>query len=247
MLEGNVVRISNGISALLALSYVAFVTPLAFAEEAGALKIDDLLAAREFDQLTVPALSPDEEGDLYGPWRIRAHRDLCRRNHAGVDTLYAKGLDLYAVNTSTGETVGAYGENLLFGSDFSRRHAQCRTLELGRLHEWFRELHLHPAPAYEHLADEMIQPGDVVITFNYDDSLERELRRAAKWDVSRGYGFPLGSTKQPSATLVLTLHGSINWLSPAPNLDWREFLDDLLQRCDSWAFVVTSGENGMPS
>jgi hypothetical protein len=30
-------------------------------------------------------------------------------------------------------------------------------------------------------------------------------------------------------------------LSPAPNSDWREFLDDLLQKCDSWAFFVNPG------
>jgi hypothetical protein len=81
------------------------------------------------------------------------------------------------------------------------------------LREWFRELHLHPAGAYANFADEMIQPEDVVITFNYDDSLERELRRKGLWDVSKGYGFALGETDQLSPVLVLKLHGSINWLA----------------------------------
>ena len=81
------------------------------------------------------------------------------------------------------------------------------------LREWFRELRLHGAPAYSDFADNVIQPGDVVITFNYDDSLERELRRAGKWDVSHGYGFMLGNTEQPSPVVVLKLHGSINWLA----------------------------------
>ena len=44
------------------------------------------------------------------------------------------------------------------------------------------------------------------------DSLERELRRANKWDISRGYGFPLGAEEQPSSVLLLKLHGSMNWL-----------------------------------
>lgn len=78
---------------------------------------------------------------------------------------------------------------------------------------WFREIHFRPATGYAEFADEVIQPGDVVISFNYDDSLERELRRTSKWDVSQGYGFPLGKTEQPSPVLVLKLHGSINWLA----------------------------------
>lgn len=80
------------------------------------------------------------------------------------------------------------------------------------LREWFREVHLHPALSYAKFADQIVQRGDVVITFNYDDSLERELRRAGKWDVSRGYGFPLGNTEEATEVLVLKLHGSVNWL-----------------------------------
>jgi hypothetical protein len=81
------------------------------------------------------------------------------------------------------------------------------------LREWFRELHLHPAPAYAEFADHVIQPGDVVISFNYDDSLERELRRPGKWDLSQGYGFALGKAEQSSPILILKLHGSMNWLA----------------------------------
>jgi len=81
------------------------------------------------------------------------------------------------------------------------------------LREWFRELHLKPAAAYAYFAGEVVHPGDVIITFNYDDSLERELRRTGKWDLSQGYGFSLGKTEQSSPILVLKLHGSINWLA----------------------------------
>src|ERR1019366_3856265 len=34
-----------------------------------------------------------------------------------------------------------------------------------------------PAPDYQQFAEAIAQPGDVIITFNYDDSLERELKR----------------------------------------------------------------------
>ena len=77
---------------------------------------------------------------------------------------------------------------------------------------WFREIHTKPAPTYAEFADKIAQPGDVVITFNYDDSLERELKRTGKWDISRGYGFQLGAVEHSSDVLVLKLHGSINWL-----------------------------------
>ena len=80
------------------------------------------------------------------------------------------------------------------------------------LRDWFREIHTEPARAYAEFAANLVQPGDVVITFNYDDSLERELKRTGKWDVSRGYGFSLAAGQHSSDILMLKLHGSINWL-----------------------------------
>ena len=86
----------------------------------------------------------------------------------------------------------------------------------GKLREavpvWFTEIHTNFAPAYQQFAERIVQPGDVIITFNYDDSLERELKRVGKWDVSQGYGFQIGTLIQPSPVLVLKLHGSMNWL-----------------------------------
>jgi hypothetical protein len=77
---------------------------------------------------------------------------------------------------------------------------------------WFMEIHAKPAPAYQCFAEKIVQQGDVVITFNYDDSLERELKRAGKWDISQGYGFQIGQSLERSPVLVLKLHGSMNWL-----------------------------------
>jgi hypothetical protein len=92
------------------------------------------------------------------------------------------------------------------------RLGNCRGRLTSCLREWFREIHTKPALAYAEFAAKIIQPGDVVITFNYDDSLERELRRADVWDISCGYGFPLGVEEIASKTLVLKVHGSVNWL-----------------------------------
>jgi hypothetical protein len=76
---------------------------------------------------------------------------------------------------------------------------------------WFSEIHHNPASAYSKFA-ERVQPGDVVITFNYDDSLERELKRLGKWDIWQGYGFRVGNSGRATQVPVLKLHGSINWL-----------------------------------
>ena len=80
------------------------------------------------------------------------------------------------------------------------------------LREWFRAIHDTPAPLYAAFADEIIKPGDTVITFNYDDSLDRELKRVGVWDLSRGYGFRLGNADTRSDVPLLKLHGSTNWI-----------------------------------
>jgi hypothetical protein len=92
------------------------------------------------------------------------------------------------------------------------RVGNCLGFLNASIREWFRDIHTKPAPTYAEFAAKVVQPGDMVITFNYDDSLERELRRVSKWDISRGYGFPLGNEELPSDVLVLKLHGSMNWL-----------------------------------
>jgi hypothetical protein len=89
-------------------------------------------------------------------------------------------------------------------------HAHAHVGEM--LREWFRVIHNSPAPLYAAFADEIVKPGDTVVTFNYDDSLDRELRRVGLWDLSHGYGFPLGTADTRSAVLLLKLHGSMNWM-----------------------------------
>lgn len=79
--------------------------------------------------------------------------------------------------------------------------------------EFFNDVRRTPAPLYERLARERIQEGDVIVTFNYDVALERELKRVGLWDIGNGYGFCLGIDGLPqSRVTVLKLHGSANWL-----------------------------------
>jgi len=75
-------------------------------------------------------------------------------------------------------------------------HQRSKLAEV--LPQWFVEIHGNPAPAYQQFAGNIVQPGDVIITFNYDDSLERELKRVGKWDVSQGYGFQIGNVQKAS-------------------------------------------------
>jgi hypothetical protein len=68
---------------------------------------------------------------------------------------------------------------------------------------------------------EKVKPGDVVITFNYDATLERILLEQGKWNPFDGYGFGMiqllpgngaqCSPSRPSAVPILHLHGSFGW------------------------------------
>jgi hypothetical protein len=91
------------------------------------------------------------------------------------------------------------------------------------LREWFRQIHTGTAGAYAEFAAKLVQAGDVIITFNYDDSIERELKRTGKWDASDGYGFPFAEPGS-SNVLILKLHGSMNWLWPVPFLGQRPLI-----------------------
>ncbi len=69
------------------------------------------------------------------------------------------------------------------------------------------------SPTYRDFAREIVAPGDSIITFNYDVSLDRELHLAEKFEVGDGYGFPIENLPTGSATTILKLHGSTSWLA----------------------------------
>lgn len=80
------------------------------------------------------------------------------------------------------------------------------------IREFFNALREKPAALYARLARERIQPGDVVITFNYEAACERQLKEGGLWEIGDGYGFALGLESIPlSKVKVLKLHGSTNW------------------------------------
>src|ERR1039458_246708 len=82
--------------------------------------------------------------------------------------------------------------------------------------EWFAEIQHGVAltsSAYRDFARNIVAKGDCIVTFNYDVSLERELRLAGRFEVGDGYGFPIEGLPGRSETKVLKLHGSTNWLA----------------------------------
>jgi hypothetical protein len=121
------------------------------------------------------------------------------------------------------ERFGANIENLFNGvqmeidarqpgySDFANVYRPCLT---EAMRQWFADIHRQqPALAYERFATEVVEPGDRVITFNYDVSLDSKLRQSGKWDVGDGYGFRVQGLPTGSTVKILKLHGSINWLA----------------------------------
>lgn len=82
------------------------------------------------------------------------------------------------------------------------------------MRQWFTQIHQrNQAHAYERFATAIVQPGDCVITFNYDVSLDAKLRQAGKWAIGNGYGFIVDGIAGNSPIKLLKLHGSINWLA----------------------------------
>lgn len=64
-----------------------------------------------------------------------------------------------------------------------------------------------------------MQPGDGIITLNYDDLAELALRAEGRWGLRNGYGLDLAtyypelaSQLDPTQNEVLKLHGSVGWL-----------------------------------
>jgi len=82
--------------------------------------------------------------------------------------------------------------------------------------EWFSEIQQSAALAssvYRDFARNFVVPGDCILTFNYDVSLDRELRQAGKFEAGDGYGFPIQGLPGESPTKILKLHGSTSWLA----------------------------------
>ncbi len=66
----------------------------------------------------------------------------------------------------------------------------------------------------------LINPGDVILTFNWDILHEIVLWRSGLWGYKDGYGFLCGEQglrDDPTKVLMLKLHGSVSWVQEDPS------------------------------
>lgn len=108
------------------------------------------------------------------------------------------------------------------------KHRWYRNILLFALERYFDYLHNRDkgewtAGAWQQLEafGDKLRTNDLVVTFNYDSTLERVLLQRGKWSPKNGYGFELvfqategDDTKvefTDSAVTVLHLHGSVGW------------------------------------
>lgn len=135
----------------------------------------------------------------------------------GFGRIYPHELRQYFDSLEDFEQVISDLEDPPQGSRISQEPQQKRTWLLTGIRDtlpvYFDSIRRRPAPLYQLFAEKACSGGDVVITFNYDVSVESGLRKAGKWHIGDGYGFLLGESVTPSSPVkVLKLHGSTNWL-----------------------------------
>ncbi len=82
------------------------------------------------------------------------------------------------------------------------------------IREWFGEIQRRPSEPYRTFARRVVTQGDFIVTFNYDVSLDSELRSSGNWHLGDGYGFPVEGFPEGSPVVLFKLHGSTNWLAP---------------------------------
>lgn len=113
-----------------------------------------------------------------------------------------------------------------------------------RIRQYFDSIRTQSADLYSRFAREIVAPGDSVITFNYDVSLDRELQKSGNWTALDGYGFSLdGSDEIRSECSLLKLHGSTNWIAQLFNgLRGTTFAIDLDQPSLGYRPVIPTPE-----
>jgi hypothetical protein len=151
---------------------------------------------------------PTHDPDSY-PARYPAAARFLEENFAPIE-------DVEDLVTAIHKSIDQYGN----GTREQRTRRALIANEYGvfknAVREWFAEIQRSVAlnsSAYRDFARNIVAEGDCIVTFNYDVSLERELRLAGRFEVGDGYGFPIQGLPGKSDTKVLKLHGSTNWLA----------------------------------
>jgi hypothetical protein len=116
--------------------------------------------------------------------------------------------------------LSAFGSTLieLAHSDWKRDREELRAMISDAFMSYQYDLHYDSEASHDlrktmHAWANFLQPGDVIVTFNWDILHERALWDAGKWHYADGYGFeckdsPVGAK---SGIKILKVHGSVNW------------------------------------
>jgi hypothetical protein len=113
-------------------------------------------------------------------------------------------------------------------NDLTAKYYEARRILLWALEQFLEYKHQNDRWAseasewnYLHTFGCKLQPGDVLVTFNYDSTMERVLYKQGKWFPSDGYGFKVVFQRSrhaedrvefpTSAIRILHLHGAIGW------------------------------------
>jgi hypothetical protein len=124
----------------------------------------------------------------------------------------ANAEDIEALLNWMQEAISHPGDCSLSARELAARVAHYnRPILIEGMRQWFSEIMLGPSISYKTFSHDVVQSGDTVISFNYDVSLDRELRKSGRWYLGDGYGFEVEGFKTGSPTRLLKLHGSINW------------------------------------
>ena len=130
-----------------------------------------------------------------------------------------------AALTDRSDTGNTNREHCIAYLEETKNVRQHRHLMLRVLQEFFMQRHCRERDSLAERSallsfGNRISPGDFVITFNYDASIERVLLHQSKWSPSDGYGFKVrlqaiadeqSRALKKSEVTVLKLHGSVGW------------------------------------
>jgi len=142
-----------------------------------------------------------------GPYDFRSAAESLRTTFEQVDDIE----DLLArIDESISEATGTTLQRRCVASQLAN-HDKPALVEAIR--GWFDEVRQGASESYGLFGRHLVQPGDCIISFNYDVSLERELRLTGVWNLGDGYGFAIEGFEDHSPVRLLKLHGSINWLA----------------------------------
>lgn len=187
------------------------------------------------DSVPPPPLDTDFF-DIAGQITGRGTRRLARRVAADVFALYRRvsgiGLEQYYRDIETRWELGTFATSQNRPKDWKARKADLE--ELVRRVVVHTTADLEESPAAPRMSDthqallRNVEPGDTLITFNYDTVVEESMPKETPWTPRDGYGVNVSGithdwvkgwlkrrnlkTIVQSKVRLLKLHGSINWV-----------------------------------